>query len=241
MRKRLGGGDALRLIGIALVDIFLRHAVERGHDQLGLERQRRQMRIDRDRQRLDVIRVVVIGRRHPQGRLRAHAGQHAKHLVADGRRGRGRILRIERHHQQPVAALRGQRIDARTDRRIAVAHRPVDHDMVVIGDRRGQLFGLRARDGLQRGFVLLGVPDLLVVARLAAGADAQDDAVEDQLPQQPLILDHARIGEKFLEIDPHAPGVGGVGGAEIDQQHADAFRPGCRRRVSHFQWGRPRS
>ena len=34
---------ALRRIGIALVDIFLRDAVERGHDQLGLERQRREV------------------------------------------------------------------------------------------------------------------------------------------------------------------------------------------------------
>ena len=184
------------------------------------------MRVDRDRQRLDIIRVVVIRRRHPQDRLRAHVGQHAKNLVAHGRRGRGGILRIERHHQQAVAALRGQRLDARADRRIAVTHRPVDHDMVMVGDRLRQLFGLRARDRLQRGFVLLGVPDLPVVARLAAGTDAQDDAVQDQLPAQPLILDHARIGEEFLQIDPHAPGVGGIGRAEIDQQHADAFRFG---------------
>ena len=72
LRKRLRGRDALRLIGIALVDVFLRHAVERGHDQFGLERQRLQMRVDRDRQRLDIIGIVVIRRRHPQGRLRAH-------------------------------------------------------------------------------------------------------------------------------------------------------------------------
>ncbi len=78
--------DALHLIGIALVDIFLRHAVERGHDDFGLKRQARQMRVDRDRQRLDVIGIVVIRRRHPQRRLRAHLAQHAEHLVANGRR-----------------------------------------------------------------------------------------------------------------------------------------------------------
>ncbi len=39
LAQRIRGCDALRLIGVALVDVFLRHAVERGHDQFGLERQ----------------------------------------------------------------------------------------------------------------------------------------------------------------------------------------------------------
>ena len=109
--------------------------------------------------------------------------------------------------------------------------------MPVIGDRRGKLFGLRARDRLERGFVLLGVPDLLVVARLAAGADAQDEAIEDDLPEQALIFDHARIGKEFLQIDPHAAGVRRIGGAEVDQQHADALRQGCRRRLGMSNGG----
>ena len=184
-----------------------------------------EMRIDRNRQRLDVIRIVVIGRRHPQGRLRPHVAEHAKHLVAHRGRGGRRILRIQRHHQQPVAALRRQRIDPRADRRIAVAHRPIDHDMVMVGDRLAKLFGLRARNGLQRRFVFLGVPDLLVVAGFAPRTRVQDDAVQRQLPQQSLVFDHPRIGQEFLEVNPHAPGVGAVGRAEIDQQHADALRP----------------
>src|SRR6185437_12802260 len=103
--QRFRRRDALRLVGIALVDIFLRHAVERGDDQFGLERQRLQMRVDRNRQRIDVDGVIVIRRRHAQRRLRAHPAEHAEHLVADGCRGRRGILRIERYHQQPVAAL----------------------------------------------------------------------------------------------------------------------------------------
>ena len=63
------------------------------------------MRLDRDRKRLDIIRVIVIRRRHPQGRLRSHLPKHAKNFVADGRRGRRGILRIERHDQQAIAAL----------------------------------------------------------------------------------------------------------------------------------------
>ncbi len=58
---------------------------------------------------------------------------------------------------------------------------------------------------------------------------------------KPLILDHPGVGQEFLEIDAHALGVGGVGGAEIDQQHADALRLdlGCRPCTS--RWERPLS
>jgi hypothetical protein len=59
------------------------------------------------------------------------------------------------------------------------------------------------------------------IARLSPGADRQDDAVENELPQRALILDHPRVGEKFLEIAPHGGGVGRLGSAEIDQQHPD--------------------
>jgi uncharacterized MAPEG superfamily protein len=99
----------------------------------------------------------------------------------------------------------------------------------VIGDRRAELLGLRARDRLQGRLVLLDIPDFQVVARLGGRTGAQDDAVEDRFPQQPLILDHARVGQEFLEVNPHAVGVGGIGRAEIDQEHADTFRPGFRR------------
>jgi len=95
-------------------------------------------------------------------------------------------------------------------------------------ERTGELFGLRAGDGLEWGFVLFVVPDLGVVARLASRPDGQDDAVENELPQRPLILDHARIGEKFLEIAAHRGRIGRLRGAEIDQQHADLAGRGGR-------------
>jgi hypothetical protein len=91
-----------------------------------------------------------------------------------------------------------------------------------------------AIEGLQRGFVPLGVPDLPVIARLAGRADAQDDAVQQKLPPQTLIFDDAGIGQKFLQVDAHALRVGGVGGAEIDQQHADALRPDVGRGLCSF-------
>src|SRR5262245_35820124 len=96
--------------------------------------------------------------------------------------------------------------------------------MLVVGDICGELLRLRAGDGLERRLVLLEIPDFLVVERLPRRADAQDDAVEDRLPDQALVLDHAAVGEKFLEIDAHTPGVAGIGRAEVDQENADALR-----------------
>ena len=129
---------------------------------------------------------------------------------------------------QPRAISAGE---PRCDRRIAVAHRPVDHE--VRTDRRqrgGELVGLRAGDGLERELVALDVPDLAVVLGFDPRPDRQDDAVEHGLPDQPLVLDHPRVGQEFLEIAPHRRRVGGVRGAEIDQQHADRGRGGFRQR-----------
>jgi len=42
------------------------------------------MRVDRDRERLDVIGIVVIGRSDPQRRLRAHSAEHPEYFVGDG-------------------------------------------------------------------------------------------------------------------------------------------------------------
>src|SRR6202048_4068661 len=80
---------------------------------------------------------------------------------------------------------------------------------------------LGAGYGLDRGLVSLPVPDLLVVARFAARAKTQHNAVEDELPNETLVLDHAGVGEKLFEVAPHRGWVGRVRCAEIDQQHTD--------------------
>ncbi len=80
-----------------------------------------------------------------------------------------------------------------------------DRVMVLIGD-----------------FVLLVVPDFLVVVDLAPRAKRQDEAVEQYFPEQRVLLDHARIGEEILQIPAHGGCVGSVGRAEVDEQHADS-------------------
>ena len=180
------------------------------------------MTLDRNRQRIDVARIVIIWRHETDRRLRAHVLQRARDLVHHRRRRRCGILRIERHHQNALAALRGQRVDPRLDRRIAVAHAPVHDHMGVVADRRRELFGLRTRDRFQRRFIPVGIPDFQIILRLLGGTDLQHDAVEDDLPDQSVVLDHARIGQDLSQIDAHALCVGGVRRAEIDQQNADA-------------------
>src|SRR4051794_41004822 len=140
--QRLGGGDALALIRIALFDIGFRHAVKGGDDQLRLEGQRGQMRLDRGAERLDIRLIFIVRRCYPQRRLRPETGEHAKHLVADGRRSRGGILRIEGNGENAVAALRDQRIDTRLDRRIAVAHRPIHDDLPAVRQRGREFVAL---------------------------------------------------------------------------------------------------
>jgi hypothetical protein len=148
---------------------------------------------------------------------------HAQNLVTDRGSGRGRILRIERHHQNAVAALRHQRVEAFADRRVAVAHGPVDDDLRVV-QRSAELFRLRPGDRLQRRLVLVRVPDFLVVARLARRPEDENDAVENQLPEQSLLLDHAGVRQELAQIDAHALRIGRVGRAQIHQQHADALQ-----------------
>src|SRR3712207_9396318 len=65
-------------------------------------------------------------------------------------------------------------------RSIAVAHRPVDSDAGLARERGGELLALGARDGLERPFVLVTIPDRIVVATLRPRPHREDDQVEDQ-------------------------------------------------------------
>ena len=44
------------------------------------------------------------------------------------------------------------------------------------------------------------------------------------LPEKTVLLDHALVGEEFLEIWADRLGVGRPGAPQVDQQHADARR-----------------
>ena len=197
--------------------------MKRRNDDVGRERQRLKLGLERGRQDLDVIRILEIGRQDSDRRLPALPHQVPVNLVAHRRRGRRRILRIERHDQDTIAAPGGQNFEPRLDRWIGVAHRPVDDDMFAERfEDAGELFGLRARDRLERRFVLVVVPDFLVVARFAPRADRQNETVEKEFPEQRVIFDDAPVAEELLKIAAHRGRRRRVGSAEIDEEHADA-------------------
>jgi hypothetical protein len=92
---------------------------------------------------------------------------------------------------------------------------------VNLGQRGRKLLGLRPRDGLERRFVLLRVPDLSIILGLAARPQRQHDP-KGYSPGERSILDHALVGQKLLEI--FADGFRGrlIRRAEIHEQDADA-------------------
>ena len=161
-------------------------------------------------------------RRDAQGRLPAHRHEVREGLVADRRCRRRRILRIERHEEDAVAARLGERVDAGPDRGIPVAHGEVDDDPV--GQRRersGELFRLGTGDDEEGRGAGLVIPDRLVLRAALAGARGQDDEVEDRPPDRPRHLDDATVRQEFLEVAPHRPIGRRVGRAEVDEEHAD--------------------
>ena len=87
-----------------------------------------------------------------------------------------------------------------------------------------EFFGLRSRNGLERRFVLVAVPDISVVARFAPRADRQDDDIEQEFPQQRIVFDDAAVAQELFQIAPHRRRRRCIGGAEIDQKDADT---GC--------------
>ena len=179
------------------------------------------MVFDRGGQRLDIDRLVIIGRHGAHRRRAAHVHQSTEQLVIGRRRRRRRILRVERHRQHTVAALRHHPLDDAFGRRIAVAHAPVDDDLRLVLEDSREFLGLGAREGAQRRLVLFAVPDFGVVRAGFLRTSGQHQAVEDRIPDCLVQLDHARVRQEFAQITPHRPKIGAVRRAEIDEQDAD--------------------
>ena len=72
------GFHAVRAIGIALSDVSLGDAMERGENDLRLELETGELGVGRGGERLDIGRVVVIGWRDAQRRLVAQARERAE-------------------------------------------------------------------------------------------------------------------------------------------------------------------
>ena len=150
-------------------------------------------------QRLDVERVVVIRRQRAQRRLPAHRCASAANTASlRGGRRRRAILRVERRQRGCACSPRpSSRSSAAAMPGIAVAHRPIDH-------RPSAEARLAAPWPARAVIAASGEPSSVhtcaIGVRRIRRAGAQDDPVQDRLPQQCRDFDHARVAEEFGEI-----------------------------------------
>jgi len=111
------------------------------------------------------------------------------------------------------------------NRRAAVAHRVSHLDLALpfrhhpAAQQLGLPFGVHA----QRR-ALVGPHGGVLLGRLLR-PDVEDDAVQDQPPQRLRHLDHAVVGQEFLQVAAQRRRIGLVRRAQIDQQHAGTRHP----------------
>ena len=171
------------------------------------------MPLDAVGQRLDVARVIVIGRPWCAGPA-ASASPSARRTPCR-RRWRWSAPRIADRaaiRRTPAAALRHQPVEhalRRSDCRSASPSRP--SAAASVAPSRGASFSAWLRvTVLQRALVALPVPDRVVVRALAGRPLAQDDELQQRLPQPGRVVDHPPVGQELAQIAPHRPVVGGV-------------------------------
>ena len=181
------------------------------------------MILDRPGHRLDIGRIVMERRHRPDRRLPAHAAHGVGHPVDHGRRGRGAVLRVEREHQNPLAAGVLQLDHLFGDRRQAVAHRPSPTSTRSRAGSTACCRRLRLAAGVaaQRRFVAVLEPDLGIRLRRLFRTGVEDDAPQDRLPDQRRQLDHPAVGEEFLQIAADRLRIGRLRRAQVDQEDAD--------------------
>jgi hypothetical protein len=162
------------------------------------------------------------GRDVPQPRERGAQGVHRR---AGGARG---VLRVERQHEDAVAALRAQLRDARGDGGIAVPARPRDREggLDALAEVAAQQLHLAVEMHAQ-GRALLR-PHRGVLGRALRRAGKEDDPAQDRPPGEARDLDHARVPEELGKVAAHGGGRGRVGRAQVHQQHAGARRRAVR-------------
>jgi hypothetical protein len=213
-RDRLRRGFALALVRVAAADEALGQAVvreqqvppvagavTRGADAVG------------DGGDPAGIEVVLLDHRRP-----AHVD--ARDHVLHRRGGRGRILRIERQHDDAFDALALELREHAVQRRPAVAHR-IDHAHV----RHLRLHRARQAPRVhreRRAAVLAVDPDRRVLLRHRLAAQRQDHEVQQRAPDPARHVDHAMVVQEFRQVATYVAGRGRVGRAEVGEDEGGA-------------------
>ena len=180
-------------------------------------------------------RSVIIRRKRPDGGLPAQRPQAIICRVEGRRRRSCGILRIKGCEQDAVAAALAKVEQARGDRRLAVAHAPLDDQIVAVFESILEPLALLARDRLQGRLVARLIPDFGIGAARSAGTRREHDAVEDDPPNHPVGFDDPRIGEELFEIAPRLLEARTFRRPEIYEQHAD-LSLAAHRTVGSWMW-----
>ena len=224
--QQAGGFQAFGLVGVAQVAGAFGHAVK-AHHQVAAHAVGLPVLHHPLGQGLDIAWVVVVAVHKAQlGNVALGLGPVVHRVTDAGRRGAG-VLRVQRQNQDARGALGLEGIELLGNGRLAIAHGKA-HQHVVAGALHPLLqdLGLAARP-VQQGRTQLRIPDGGVLGGRLLGALAQDDPVQDQLPDRLGNFHHAVIGQKFSQIALHRRGGRGVGGAEVAQQHGQTFGLSC--------------
>ena len=192
LAQQTGRLHAVAVIGVARHVIALGNAVEGDHQRVRLA-VFGHGRAHGIGQRRDVGRVVVPWRHGADRRLPAQIQHPFEQLVIHRRRGRGGILRIERHHHDLGASLIGQLLQLVRDRRLAIAHRVIDDEAVLLEGLR-QMLCLQAGNLAKRRSVRIVVkPDPVIERAGFLRPHIQDDAVQDQPPERARDFDNTLV------------------------------------------------
>ena len=143
--------------------------------------------------------------------------------VVDRRHRRGRVLRVGGQDRHAAHSLGVQAVQDRADRGLAVAHRDLDaHARQALAEEAGLLAGV-----VHEGRALLQ-PDAAVLAGDLARTHAQNDALEDRLPQERAHLDDAAVGEELAQEGADGTGFGRGRRPQVHQDEGGAGFAGLR-------------
>ena len=161
------------------------------------------MALEGGRERLDVRGGGGEGAMQAQLESVAVAADPLGDRVVDRRHRRGRVLRVGRQDRHATHPFGMQAVQNRTDRGLPVAHRDLDaHARQALAEESGLLAGVVHE---RRALVQ---PDAAVLVGHLARAHAQDDALQDGLPQEWAHLDDAAIGEELAQECTHRARLG---------------------------------
>ena len=164
------------------------------------------------RERLDVCGGGGEGAVQAQLESVAVAADPLSDRIVDRRHRRGRVLRVGRQDRHAAHTLRMQAIQDRANRGLTVAHRDLDaHARQTLSEESGLLAGeVHERRPLVH-------PDAAILLGDLARAYAQDDALQDGLPQERAHLNDAAVGEELAQEGAHRAGLRGGRSPQVDE------------------------